>query len=41
MPTTATTAPKPRLTRAEKAARDYNEMLRGLRTNAGTITPTR
>ena len=33
--------PKPRLTRAEKAAREYNEMLRALRTNAGTVTPRR
>ena len=39
--TTCTPAPKPRLTRAEKAARDYNEMLRSLRTNAGAITTSR
>ena len=41
MQTAQPAAPKPRLTRAQKADRDYNEMLRALRTNAGTITPRR
>lgn len=41
MTTARPAAPKPRLTRAEKAARDYNDMLRALRTNAGTLTPRR
>ena len=41
MTTAQTAAPKPRLTRAEKAVRDYNEMMRALRTNAGTITCNR